>query len=1104
MEFRLLGPLEVRSDGELIVLAGPKQRAILTILLLDANQVVPRARLLAEVWGERAPGSEHSLDVHISRLRKALAPGGEGNALIRRGRGYLLCVEEGALDLVRFEQRITAGQQALAEERPEAAVGLLNDGLGLWRGEPLAEFADQAFAAAELGRLKERRLAALEARVEADLALGHEATVIGDLESLVNENPYRERFRAQLMLALYRAGRQAEALAVYADTRRLLIDELGIEPGEQLRELHGAMLAQDPGLRPAGSAWNESAGTGPPKVMPPGTPRRPGWRRLARLSAAGLVTAVAAVAALAGTLIPGNPNPGAGPGTIQPGSVAFIDAQSGRLVGDVPAGPSVGFVRTGLGSVWEMEDSGVLLQIDPRTRHITNSIAVGVNPGDVAVGAGAVWITDKNSQTLSRISPQYGEITRIPLPAQGLSRPGVGGGVAIGAGSVWVAQGLSRIARIDPASGRVESTVPVPDASEVAFGDGAIWVASGDIGTLTKVDPRTGAVIATARIGSWICCIAVGGGYVWAANDTGIWKLASDGRVLGTLPTPSQTANIYFGDGALWVAADVAGTVLRIDPRTDTARRYRIGHLLTGIGVQGSTVVVSVHPTGSDLLAHLSGPVLEVHNSTWFADTDPATAAAPGTPNQPWEQQLQYATCEPLLGYPDAPAPAGWQLVPEAAVAWPAVSPDGRTYIFKIRSGLRFSPPSDQPVTAATFKYTIERALSPALGPGAPAVSVASDIAGVPAYRAGSSDHIWGIQAVGDTLRITLAHPAADFPERIALSYFCPVPTGTPAVPNGLDDPIPSAGPYYLSGNLGGDVAVLRRNPNYHGSRPRLLSAIVYREQPRGSQAVADIEAGNADYVADQDPALAPGAAVAREFSQPAAGHPHRYFATPLLATDELAFDTKHGLFADARMRQAVNYALDRPALAAALGDLAAANYLPPGLPGSLARHVYPLSGPDLARARALAGPHGGHAVLAVCSDPGCTELGQIIRADLARIGIRVQLRPYAGAIGSATTMSGADIVLARAVAPYPDPAAFLKTALGGRSGQDSLAKLSGLDRDQRVSSASQLELQLMRGPAPLAAIGTPVIPEFFSARVRCHVFQPLEFGADLGSLCLG
>jgi hypothetical protein len=162
-----------------------------------------------------------------------------------------------------------------------------------------------------------------------------------------------------------------------------------------------------------------------------------------------------------------------------------------------------------------------------------------------------------------------------------------------------------------------------------------------------------------------------------------------------------------------------------------------------------------------------------------------------------------------------------------------------------------------------------------------------------------------------------------------------------------------------------------------------------------------------------------------------------------------------------------------------------------------------PLSGPDPGQARALAGAHGGRAVLAVCTDSGCTELGQIIQADLARIGIRIQLRPYAGAIASATTRPGADIVLARVFAPYPDPAAFLKAALGGRFAQDRLAALTGLDRSQRLTAAGQLEFQLMRGPAPLAAIGTPVIPEFFSARVSCHIFQPLEFGADLGSLCL-
>jgi hypothetical protein len=144
-----------------------------------------------------------------------------------------------------------------------------------------------------------------------------------------------------------------------------------------------------------------------------------------------------------------------------------------------------------------------------------------------------------------------------------------------------------------------------------------------------------------------------------------------------------------------------------------------------------------------------------------------------------------------------------------------------------------------------------------------------------------------------------------------------------------------------------------------------------------------------------------------------------------------------------------------------------------------------------------------GRAVLAVCSDPGCTEAGQIIQADLEHIGLHVELRPYAGAIASATTRPGADIVLARVFAPYPDPVAFLKTALGGQFAQDRPDNLTRLDRSQRLAAAGRLEFQLMRGAGPLAAIGTPAIPEFFSARVSSHIFQPLQFGADLANLCL-
>ena len=442
---------------------------------------------------------------------------------------------------------------------------------------------------------------------------------------------------------------QGEALAVYTDRRTLLIDELGIEPGKELRELQRAILAQDPGLllvRPARLASAETGGAG---IEQSGKPRRPGRRRSLLLSAAGLL---AVAAALVSVPMSGSRNPAA-PGMIQPGSVAFIDARSGRVVGDVPAAPGVGFVRSGLGSVWEMEDAGVLLQINPRTRHLTRSISVGVNAGDVAVGEGAVWITDKDSQTLLRVGPQYGDVARIRPPASGLSRPGVGGGVAVGAGSVWVAQGLSRILRINPASGQVESSVPVADANVVAFGGGAVWVASSDLGTLTKIDPRTGTVVAGQR----------GSGPGYAASPP---AAVTSGRrttpVSGSLqPTagcstrsrlPPRPATSPSATGRCGSPHDAAGTVMRIDPRTDATSKYRVGHLLTGIGVSGQTVAVSVHPDASDLLAHLSGPVLQVRNQDWFNSTDPAVAAEPGTAGQPWEQQLQYATCARLLGYP--------------------------------------------------------------------------------------------------------------------------------------------------------------------------------------------------------------------------------------------------------------------------------------------------------------------------------------------------------------------------------------------------------------------------------------------------------------------
>ena len=233
-----------RRQGSL-PLAGAKQRALLALLLVHANHVLSRDRLIDELWGERAARDRGA---EPAGLRLAAAQAAAAETLLTRPPGYLLEVEPDELDLQRFERLLGEGREALAEGDPDARRAALHDALALWRGPALAEFAFEPFAQAEIGRLEDLRLAAVEERIEADLALGRHADLIGELEALVAENPYRERLRGQLMLALYRSGRQAEALEAYRNARRALVDELGIEPSAALQRLEKQILTQDEAL----------------------------------------------------------------------------------------------------------------------------------------------------------------------------------------------------------------------------------------------------------------------------------------------------------------------------------------------------------------------------------------------------------------------------------------------------------------------------------------------------------------------------------------------------------------------------------------------------------------------------------------------------------------------------------------------------------------------------------------------------------------------------------------------------------------------------------------------------------------------------------------
>jgi DNA-binding SARP family transcriptional activator len=265
VDFRILGPLEVVEDGRPLALGSRKQRALLALLVLHAGKVVSRDRLIDDLWhGEPPAAAETTLRAHISRLRSALG----ASRLLSRAPGYALVVTPEELDAALCERLLSEGRDALARGRAAEAAERLRSALALWRGSALADVAYEPFAQGEIARLEELRLAVLEERIDADLALARHADLVGELEALVGEHPLRERLRGQLMLALYRSGRQAEALESYQHARRLLTEELGLEPSEALKALQRAILAQDSSLRPPGvEAKNEpiqdTTGPGP-------------------------------------------------------------------------------------------------------------------------------------------------------------------------------------------------------------------------------------------------------------------------------------------------------------------------------------------------------------------------------------------------------------------------------------------------------------------------------------------------------------------------------------------------------------------------------------------------------------------------------------------------------------------------------------------------------------------------------------------------------------------------------------------------------------------------------------------------------------------------
>ena len=1088
MEFRLLGPVEVLRDGRPIALGGAKPRALFAVLLLHANEVVSRDRLIDALWGERPPGTaDHSLDVQVSRLRKAFEP---DELLHTRPGGYVLQVEPEQIDVRRFERLLEEGRRANAAGQPAEALEVLEAALALWRGNALSDLEYETFARGEINRLEELRLVAIEERTDAELALGRHDTLIPELEALTAKHPLRERLRGQLMLALHRAGRQAEALRVYSDARTRLVDELGIEPGQALKDLEQSILRQDPALdlaRPAAETR----------------------RRRALVGAGALALAGVATAVVVGLTQGGTESAQA---LAEADSNIFLAADTGDLVQAVPAVRNTTNVRFGAGSLWSASADGELSRIDPTTGEIIASFALEVEPSGLAVDETSAWVTGRNSPTLYRIDPSINAIVdRFPLPMKDVVTDGTGD-VVVGAGSVWVGHGGFNpgafVERLDRA-GHLQHRFSIlgGDADHLAFGDGALWVASQASGELRKIDPRTNRIVLTRPLRGSACCVAAGGGFVWTAvnPDAQIWKVSTNGAVLGTIELPDLIKNVTYAADALWVAVGNEGTVVRIDPTTNERRTYSIGHRVTDVDVKEGLVAVAVRESVKDVTADLTGDVVRVARAdeSLFriggASADPALY----TNFDDAMIQFQYATCAKLYNYPDAEGEAAKTPIPEVAAGMPEVSDDGRAYTIRIREGFRFSPPSNAPVTAESFRYSIERKLSPKFEPVYFPPEFVS-LAGAEDYHAGRAPHISGLTARGDTLVIRLVHPEPSLTRALALSVFCAVPEGTPIVPHGLETPISSAGPYYLSDHTE-LAAVLKRNPNYGGTRPQHVDAIVYELGVAPRKAAARIADGTLDYILEVSEDLAPESEAAR-----AAGDRYRLTPSTPSGLHYLAFNYDRPLFADVRMRRAVQFALNRRVLARLDPDgvsLVATRIIPPNMPGFDARPLYPPGG-DLRIARKLARGTRARVVVYTFDDPYyAAPSNDALRRSLAAIGLRMEILEATNADFSpggdyAEKAMRSDLSWGGGGDELGDLATYLEPLfLLTREERElqRVLRLSPPERDKRaIALARRVDRQSL-----FAVFDLKTIPELVSRRLGCVVHQPMYPGVDLAALCL-
>jgi YVTN family beta-propeller protein len=892
------------------------------------------------------------------------------------------------------------------------------------------------------------------------------------------------------MVALYRAGRQAAALDVYRTARRSLAEELGLEPGPQLQELERRILAHDPSLG--------------------ATPRMQAARlRPSRRSALIAVAAVAAAGTAAGVVLGTRSSPGASSAPSAGVSrIVALDSSSGRLgqQEELPAAPTE--IAAVAGSLWLADPVGqAVLRVDPEGR-VVDRIPIAGQPGSITSGGGAVWVASTLGGSIYRIDPATSTVSQtIRLGHQQTSA------IAYGRGSLWVADATDRaVIELDAETGSARRTIAVGTSpSALVVSGNALWVADHDTASVLQIDLSSGQTAAIVHVGNGPAALALERDGLWVANslDSTVSRIdPATGSVTATFPVGSGPDALAAGGGSVWVANRYSGTISRIDPRHDrVAATVRIGGQPTAVALTGGKVWIGAAP---DAAAHRGGTLV-------LAASSQPTSIDPGAYAQAPVPSFTGLAYDSLVRFAAADGPDGLRLVPDLALQVPTPTADGKTYRFRLRPGIRYS--DGRLLRAGDFRRSFQRLFRL----DSPGKDDFSGVVGAAACRRGHGskcDLSRGI--VTDdrarTVVFNLSAPDPDFLFKLTdFAFSAPLPAGVPDGDSGYR-PLPGTGPYRIVAASRSEIR-FERNPYFrewsHAAQPAgNPDRIVWRYSKSREQTIRWVAQGRADWSFDL-----PSPARLRVLRTRS---PSQVHANPIFAAEFLPLNTNAPPFDDIRVRQALNFAIDRSKIARMYGGsfvaVPSCQILLPGLIGYRRYCPYTRNptadgayhGPDLARARRLVADSGTRgqridvwgAVDEFVLPPGLTDyVAEVLRSLGYRVSTHLQR------LGSITAAERRDHQMSTDgdwLPAYPTPSSYVIPFFACDGG---LA--NGYTCNPRLDAEMKRALSLQLADPPGAAdlwrrvdhrladlaywvpTVTDRVVEFVSRRVRNYEFQP-------------